>query len=82
MATRYKRNLGRVECLQPGEWTDRTVSGQPALCCIGCGAIYDLPAKFRIEDAGRVVPALHCIDICCSQFDYVTLEDFGETVLR
>jgi hypothetical protein len=82
MATRYKRNLGRVQCLQPGEWTDRTASGCPALRCGSCGTIFDLPDSHRIEDAGRVVPALRCADVTCSEYSYVTLEDFGEEILR
>ena len=81
MAVRFQRHLGAVESLDPGQFTVRTASGRPALCCHLCGAIYDLPETHRYDHDGRVVPALRCPTETCSFFDYVCLESVAEAVV-
>ena len=83
MGLRVNRNLGKVECLQPGEYTTETASGNAAVCCPVCGGISDIdPATHRTELDGRVVPAWKCPTETCVLFDYLTLEARFEGVLR
>lgn len=73
----YRRSLARVERLIPGEWTEETASGKPALCCADCGAIYDVPETHRIEPSGLIVPAVKCPTVTCFAFSYLKLEAWG-----
>lgn len=82
MGVRYNRCLGRVGSLDPGEWTDRTDDGAPAIRCKSCGAIFGLPESHRVIDDGRIVPALRCPTETCSAYGYVTLGAYREDVLR
>lgn len=78
----YKRLLARVECLAPGEWTDLTASGKPALCCAECGSVFDLPDTHRVDETGFIVPAVKCPSVTCVSFSYLRLEAWGEAVVR
>lgn len=78
MSVVYRRNLGPVEHLEPGEWTDRTVSGRAVLCCAECGGYQEVPDTHRVEDGGLIVPALRCETVSCSRYLYIRLEAWGE----
>lgn len=81
MAVRLQRHLGRVESLEPGQYTVETATGMPALCCPGCASIFDLSMEHTIDDDGRVAPAVKCGNPICSFFDWVHLQAFSEDVL-
>lgn len=80
-ATPYRRNLGRVEHLEPGEWTDETVHERVVLCCCGCGGLSEIPDTHRIDE-GLIVPALRCETVTCGRYEYIRLDAWGEPVLR
>jgi hypothetical protein len=80
VAVRLQRHLGRVESLEPAQYTVETTTGLPAVCCPGCSTITDLTLKHAIDEGGRVTPAWKCPTETCSFFDYIVLEDFSEEV--
>lgn len=82
MSIVYRRNLGPVGHLSPQEWTDRTASGDPVLCCAECGGLQEIPRTHRVEDGGLIVPALRCETVTCPRYLYVRLEAWGEDVIR
>lgn len=82
MTVEYERQLGPVTALRPGQWTDATASGRPAVSCASCGGIYDVPETHRIQDDGLVVPALRCEYVPCGAFEYVRLANYADEVLR
>lgn len=71
---KFDRHLGTVHTMEPGEFTQCTVSGSPALRCPACGGIFDLTVSHRIEEGGRVVPEVRCPTVTCNFFEDVTLE--------
>jgi hypothetical protein len=77
----YERSLQRAECLEPGEWTDVTASGRVAVCCKDCSQTFDLSEFHRVEEDGRVVPAVRCDNDACLTFGYITLRDWAEAVV-
>lgn len=84
----YARNLGRVEQLTAGQWTDETASGRVALCCARCAAIFDLSELHRVDEAHRVgsmgfvVPAVTCESVTCGEFAYLRLKNYYDEVAR
>jgi hypothetical protein len=82
MTERIHRNLGRVECLELGEWTSETASGRPAIRCPECGTIVDLEDRYRIDVAGHVSPTWRCGTMTCALVAWITLVDYAEEVLR
>lgn len=79
---KYSRILGRVEHLQPGQWTEETASGRPAICCASCGGIADLPETHTAGEKGYVVPERECLYATCGVVELVQLVDYGEDILR
>lgn len=82
MSAVYERQLGPVESLRPGQWTDRTASGRPALSCVKCGGIYDVPETHGIDERGYVMPALTCEYLPCGTCDLVLLANYRDEVAR
>lgn len=76
MAERLNRCLGPVTALEPGEYTTRTASGEPAVCCKRCGGIFDLDIKAHPPSIGGIVGggAVACPTVTCSFFDYLVLD--------
>jgi hypothetical protein len=80
---RLSRFLGPAGSLDPGQWSDFTASGGPAVCCPGCGAIVELQAdKHVVSREGKVTPAWRCAEETCGVVEWIELEAYGETVLR
>lgn len=78
----YRRHLGMVYSMEPGDWTSETMSGDVAICCRSCAGIYDIdPTTHRIERDGFVVPAVQCPHGPCSEFSYIRLANFPDLVL-
>lgn len=68
--------------MSPGEWTNATASGDVALSCGSCAAIFDVPPDtHRIDDTGFVVPAVRCPDDSCGSYVYVRLLNYSDAVL-
>lgn len=81
MARVLQRNLGPVQALTHGQWTDRTVSGEPALCCPECGEISDLEAQqVPVKPSNRVRYLWQCPSERCGFADFLELEAFCEEV--
>lgn len=81
MSVRINRHLGPANTLDAKQWTDRTASGLPAICCPGCAAVADLSPVYSVNaQSGRVGPGRWSCD-GCSFRDYIELEAFGEDVL-
>ncbi len=81
MGVRLQRHLGRVEQLLPGQYTVETASGRPAICCVGCGTISDLPETHRVTGGGIVVPVWSCPSRACPFMDFLSFEAWGEDVV-
>ena len=81
MARVLQRNLGPVQALTHGQWTDQTVSGDPAVCCPGCGQISDLDQSVD-ERSGRVQYVWACPSQSCGFVEFLVLEAFAEEVAR
>lgn len=80
MGQRLQRNLGPVTHLTPSQYTVETASGDPAICCPKCGGISDL--EFSVLVGGVVSQIWSCPYVSCPFVDYLTLESYGEEVLR
>jgi hypothetical protein len=78
----YARNLGPVEHLSAGEWTDDPDTGRVALCCARCAAVFDLTEFHRIDETGFVVPAVPCRRLPCGEFAYVRLQNWADPIVR
>lgn len=79
MGLRLQRNLGTAGALTPGQWTDRTASGAPAVCCPACGGVSEIEGP--IDRSGTVNRRWTCPHISCSFRDWLSLEAWLEEVL-
>jgi hypothetical protein len=75
-----QRNLGPVTSLTARQWTAETLTGEPAICCPNCARVSDL--EFPVYHGGVVSQIWSCPYADCSFVDYLTLEAWGEDVLR
>lgn len=82
MGLRLQRQLGPVQHLTPGQWTIETASGRPAIRCPACGGISDLDEAHRVLTGGVVSPIWSCPFASCAFQEFLSLEAYGEAVLR
>lgn len=78
---RLARHLSAATSMKPGQWTDETASGRPAICCTGCGGIFELEETHTVRGAGIVTPIVSCPYVC-PLMEFITLDDWQEEVLR
>ncbi len=76
MATIFNRHLGTVYDLSGKMWTNRTASGELAICCPQCEAISELTDGHKVQRDGIVMPRWTCPS--CSWRDFVWLGSHGE----
>ena len=82
MGLRLRRCLGPVPHLAPAEYTVETASGKPAVSCPACGGISDLVEPYRVIAGGLVSPIWRCPFVTCCYEQFLSLEAWGEAVLR
>lgn len=80
MSVRLQRHLSSLYSLQPGQWTDETPTGKPAVCCPSCGQVSDLDA-YTVRGGGILTPIWSCPYVCPA-IEFLTLADWDEAVLR
>jgi hypothetical protein len=75
------RHLSTVQTMSPGEWTNETATGKPAIACPECGGISELELPHVVRGGGIVTPIWSCPYICPAM-EFITLVDWDEAVLR
>ena len=81
VGARLVRHLGVATRLSKGEWSDRTASGRPAVCCPDCGEIAEIEYPNEVSNDGRVRFRWACPSERCGFIDFLYLEAYREEVL-